>query len=180
MAEGREPDGKFKAGNRIWEARSTCGPNPKFAGPEELWAACVEYFDWNEDNPLYEAKLTSYQGENKIEPLPKLRAMTIGGLCIFIGISQRLWSEWRSSRPDLLPVMHEAEELIRRQKFEGAAADLFNPNIIARDLGLADKSELTGKDGGPIETKSENVTDLELARRVAFLLTSGAKGMKDG
>lgn len=76
--------------------------------------------------------------------------------------------------------MHEAEEIIRRQKFEGAAADLFNPNIIARDLGLADKSELTGKDGGPIETKSENVTDLELARRVAFLLTSGAKGMKDG
>ena len=44
------------------------------------------------------------------------------------------------------------DEIIRTQKFEGASADLLNPNIIARDLGLADKSELTGAGGGAIET----------------------------
>jgi hypothetical protein len=44
------------------------------------------------------------------------------------------------------------------QKFSGAAAGLLNPNIIARDLGLADKSEIAST-----ITKNENLvsyTDL--------------------
>ena len=32
--------------------------------------------------------------------------------------------------------------VIRTQKFEGASAGLLNANIIARDLGLSDKTEL--------------------------------------
>ena len=31
------------------------------------------------------------------------------------------------------------DSIIRTQKFEGAAADLFNANIISRDLGLVDR-----------------------------------------
>lgn len=37
------------------------------------------------------------------------------------------------------------EEIIRTQKFEGAAVGAFNANIIARDLGLSDKKEIDGK-----------------------------------
>lgn len=40
--------------------------------------------------------------------------------------------------------MTRVEQIIRQQKFEGAAAELLNPNIIARDLGLADKKVLGG------------------------------------
>ena len=36
-------------------------------------------------------------------------------------------------------------EIIYTQKFTGAASGFLNPQIIARDLGLADKSELVGK-----------------------------------
>lgn len=42
-----------------------------------------------------------------------------------------------------------------------------NPNLIARDLGLADRQELSGRDGGAIETK--DVSDVEIARRLAFI-----------
>lgn len=42
-------------GNRFWEARSSHGRNPKFESPEALWAACCEYFEWVEANPLPEA-----------------------------------------------------------------------------------------------------------------------------
>ena len=59
-------------------------------------------------------------------------------------------------------------EIIRTQKFAGAAADLLNANIIARDLGLADKNEVTGKDGGPVEVKE--LSDLQAAQRVAYML----------
>lgn len=43
-------------GNRFWEARSSHGRNPKFESPEALWAACCEYFEWVEANPLWEMK----------------------------------------------------------------------------------------------------------------------------
>ena len=38
-----------------------------------------------------------------------------------------------------------AESVIRSQKFAGAAADLLNANIIARDLGLAEKKQVESK-----------------------------------
>lgn len=131
-------------GNRFWEARSSHGRKPIFATPADLWDACAEYFAWVEDNPLWEAKLTSYQGENKVEKLPKMRAMTIGGLCIFLDISHQTWCEY-GKREDFIEVCTRVEGIIRDQKFSGAAAELLNPSIIARDLGLADKKEHTGK-----------------------------------
>lgn len=159
-------------GNQFWLARSSHGRKPIFADPEQLRSACVEYLEWVEANPLYEAKAFAFQGEVTIAKLPKMRAMTIGGLCLFLNIDKDTWAEY-GKREDFSAVTREVEETIRSQKFEGAAADMLNANIIARDLGLADKSELTGKDGGPIETK--NLTDIEIAQRIAFLLTQGTR-----
>lgn len=131
-------------GNKFWELRSSHGRKPIFAKPEDLWGACAQYFAWAEDNPLWESKLTSYQGENKVEYLPKMRAMTIDGLCLFLDIGLQTWANYRT-REDFVEVVTRAETVIRTQKFAGAAADLLNPNIIARDLGLADKREHSGK-----------------------------------
>lgn len=142
-------------GNRFWEARSSHGANPKFASPEDLWDACLEYFHWVEDNPLKEAKVAQNKGAPVILELNKMRAMTIVGLCVFLDITQSTWAEWRKSRDDLSAVITRVEQIIYQQKFSGAAADLLNANIIARDLGLADKSELTGKDGSPVQVRYE-------------------------
>lgn len=136
-------------GNRFWEARSSHGRAPIFATPDDLFAACCEYFQWVEDNPLYEAKAFAYQGAVTVKELPKMRAMTIMGLCIFLDISRATWDNYRQ-RQDFLAITTRVEDIIRSQKFEGAAAELLNANIIARDLGLADKTELTGKDGSPL------------------------------
>lgn len=155
MSGREESTGRFTTGNRFWEARSSAGPRPKFAGPESLLAACLEYFQWAEDNPLYEAKAFSYEGVVTIAKLPKMRAMTVGGLCLFIDITERQWREWKTEsgeyyRPDLLPVITQVEAAIYQQKFTGAAADLLNANIIARDLGLADKKQLGNDPDNPL------------------------------
>ena len=131
------------AGNRFWEARSSHGRAPIFASPEELWSACLEYFEWVESNPLYEARPFAYQGVVVQEPVAKMRAMTIMGLCNFLDISVDAWALYRG-REDFIGVVSRAEQIMRQQKFEGASADLLNPNIIARDLGLADKQEQSG------------------------------------
>lgn len=171
--------GRFLPGNRFWEARSSHGPNPKFGGPEELWAACLEYFGWVADNPLYEDNLVTFQGQATHEPTAKLRAMSIEGLCNFLDVTDQTWRDWREGRPDLLGVITRAERVMRQQKFEGASAGLLVPNIIARDLGLADRQEHTGRDGGPIRTEDMTARDL-LADRIARLAARvGAPGNSD-
>lgn len=136
-------------GNKFWEARSSHGRSPIFGSPDELWASCCEYFDWIEENPLLEAEAFAYQGAVKLQELPKMRAMTIASLCIFLDISVKTWAEYRE-REDFTPITTRVDDIIRTQKFQGAAAGLLNPNIIARDLGLSEKSELTGAEGGPL------------------------------
>ena len=148
--KGRDEIGRFLPGNRLWEARSSAGPKPVFKTPEELWTACVEYFQWNADNPLYEAKAFAYEGAVTVENMPKMRAMTIKALCLFLDIDEKSWRGWKADRADLLPIITRVEAAIYSQKFEGASAGLLNANIIARDLGLADRTEVTGKDGGAI------------------------------
>lgn len=145
LIAGKDPaTGRFTTGNRFWEARSSHGRNPKFETAEMLEDAISQYFEWNEANPLYEGKLVSFQGMSVVEQVPKMRAMTIAAMCMYIGVDPVTWFEWRKSRPDFSNVMAWAEQTIYRQKFEGASADLLNANIIARDLGLADKKEVTG------------------------------------
>ena len=68
-----------------------------------------------------------------------MRAMTIDGLTLFLGIDRRTWNAWRDQE-DFSEVVMKADQVIREQKFAGAAADLLNPNIIARDLGLTEKT----------------------------------------
>ncbi|MBN3043339.1 DNA-packaging protein [Pectobacterium brasiliense] len=128
-------------GNRFWEARSSHGRNPKFESPDVLWEACCEYFSWVEANPLWEMKAFAYQGVVTQEPIAKMRAMTIIGLCIFLDIDRSTWLAYKA-KEDFSIITTRAEEIIYDQKFSGAAADLLNANIIARDLGLKEQSQV--------------------------------------
>lgn len=140
-------------GNQFWLARTKHGRNKKFT-PKALWDACLEYFQWVEDNPLKEEKVFHTDGRITRADITKMRAMTIGGLCIYLDIVITTWETYKSSE-DFLEVITRAEQIIRNQKFTGAAADMLNPNIIARDLGLSDKKEFTGEGGGPIKTATQ-------------------------
>lgn len=133
-------------GNQFWKARTKHGRDKLFASAEALWEACCEYFEWVEANPLWESKLFSYQGEITEGIAPKMRAMTIDGLTLFLDIDEETWRRWREDK-DFCGVVTRADKVIRSQKFSGAAADLLNANIIARDLGLADKKDLQSTDG---------------------------------
>lgn len=127
-------------GNKFWEARSSHGRKPKFETSESLWEACCEYFQWVEDNPLWESKVAQYQGQPVDMIVPKMRAMTVAGLCLFLDISEETWSNYKQRGDDFIEVTTRATKVIYDQKFAGAAAELFNPNIIARDLGLSEKT----------------------------------------
>jgi hypothetical protein len=152
-------------GNQFWKVRTTHGRDAIFADPLVLWDACQEYFEWVEENPLLEDKLVIFQGSATHEPVKKMRAMTINGLCVFLGIGQSTWFDY-AKKKDFSEVTTRVDNIIRDQKFSGAAADLLNANIIARDLGLADKSQLTGADGKDLIPET---SALETMRQIAFI-----------
>ncbi len=136
--------------NEFWKVRSSHGRNPKFKNNEELWQGAQEYFQWVEDNPLKEDKVFNYQGEIVRTGVSRMRAMTISGLCVFLDIGTSTYDDYRK-KEDFSGVIRKIDDIIYTQKFTGAAADMLNANIIARDLGLADKREVKN-DASDMET----------------------------
>lgn len=139
---------KFQKGNKLWEFRNKHGKDHKFT-PEELWNEFLGYCEWIEKHPLLEDSVNFYQGKPTHEPITKMRAMTIIGFCLFADLDTVTFYEYRK-QSDYANITTRIEQCIREQKFTGAAAELLNANIIARDLGLVDKKDLT-TDGEKIE-----------------------------
>lgn len=135
-------------GNQFWKLRSKHGVDALFTDPKKLWEAACEYFEWCYENPLYEAKAFAFQGDVTVTELPKMRAMTLDQLQFYLGVSDGYWRNFKDSKTaqslDFVTVINDIERTIKTQKFQGAAADLLNPNIIARDLGLKEQTEHSG------------------------------------
>lgn len=134
---------KAKPWNRV-----AVGRPRKYQTAQDLWDAAVEYFEWCEANPIFDHKLTQYQGDPIDVSTSIPRAMTIGGLCVHIGVNHKYLNDKMDDLDldtkegqDFSEIIGHIREIIRDQKFSGAAAGLFNSNIIARDLGLVDKQE---------------------------------------
>jgi len=136
--DGREANGHFAPGNRLWSTRKTWGPEPIFAGPDDLWPRCVEYFDWLDENPILQQKEVSGKG---VVTVRKNHPPTIEGLCVHLGIGERTWRYWRERRSDLLPVITRVDQMIRGDQIVGGLTDQYNPNLTARITGLTDKIE---------------------------------------
>lgn len=127
--------------NRFWARRNRY----KFKSPEELRARAEEYFEWVDANPLYEMRVAQYKGVAVYMKVQKMRAMTITGFCIFVGTGQDVWRKFKT-REGYEETVQYICDVIFTQKFEGAAADLLNANVVIRDLGLKDRSDLTSGD----------------------------------
>ena len=130
--------------NNYWQFRNKHGRDYKYT-PKTLWEEAEKYFAWVDEHPLWEMKVFAFQGVVTEHQVPKVRAMTITAFTLFADIEIRTWSNY-SRNEDFIPVITRIENHIKSQKFEGAAAELLNPNIIARDLGLKDKADVTSND----------------------------------
>lgn len=149
-------------GNKFWELRSKHGRDKLFATPELMWEAACEYFDWCQANPLIELEQSKIPRKpvkddkgNPVFPpnlieLPKMRAFTLQGLCLYLDCNTVYFNKFEKSlegKEDELSkgfsqIITRIRETIFNQKFTGAAAGFLKENIIARELGLADKKDI--------------------------------------
>ncbi len=115
---------------------------------EDLWLACVSYFEWAEDNPLIEAKhYIGPNGKAALAEIPKARVFSIAGLCLHLGIRASHWTQWcdpyhKNYKADYQDVIETVHGIIYTQKYEHGMSGLFNTNMIMRDLGMVDKQSI--------------------------------------
>lgn len=155
---------KMVKGCQLWKLRKTHGRKKKFQSPETFWAAAVRYFEWCENNPWKEQQLVTNRGSFTKAYVERPRAMTQAGLCLHIGLSHTAYAEYRA-RPEFAEVAKAIDLIMYEQKFTGAAAGVFNYAIIARELGLTDKQEVSGPGGGPIQSRAIDKEEYAEIRR---------------
>lgn len=156
MAERKKAKSKpGDTSDAIWR-RVKMGPKPVFESPEQLWEAAVEYFEWNERNPLYQPKTIILEGGGtRLEHTEHERVMTLEALCLHMNTHRSTLLEMQQmrgaykGRSDISAVAIHVQEIIRRQKYEGATSGWFNASIISRDLGLVDR----------VQTENHTITE---------------------
>ena len=128
--------------NQFWRLADpeTIGRPKNYETAVELWKAACEYFEWCDQNSLKDERVFHYQGEIKTHHVNKLRPYTIKGLCMFLGVNERYLSQVDDI--EFSTVIEYLKDIIYDQKFTGAVVGFFNANIIARDLGLKESTEV--------------------------------------
>jgi len=126
---------------------------PKSYTPQALWKKAVEYIKWVGDNPLPSKKAFSNGKRIKED---KMRAMTLQEFCLFAHISRETFYRYENQK-EYSDICAQIKDVFYTQKVQGAAADLLNPAIIAREVGLVDKKDIT-TEGKPITPPALNIT----------------------
>lgn len=130
---------------KIYEAIKPGRP-PRFPTPEDMWNRAVDYFQWAEQTPIRADKKAVSQGEVIDVSENRKRAFTQTGLCTFIGLDTETFRKYgtgENGAGKFKEVVALIKQVIYEDQFTGAAAEVLNPNIIARALGLYEKVENT-------------------------------------
>ena len=145
----------FKYGNKALTYKEKQIRSRVFAKPETLLEAFDEYEIYIKENPWMMNELVkSGDLAGIVMEVPTVVPMTIRGYCRFIGLTYAWWKYRRkecelsekTSEALYLSAMEEIEEGIYNHKFKGGAVGAFNANLISRDLGIAEKTEVDVKD----------------------------------
>lgn len=133
-------------GNEYWKLRAKHGRDKLLASPDLLWESACEYFQYITDNPIETKETKAKPNGKEVTTIEHRRPFTWEGLELFLDIDTLRNYKTAESHKDFLQVITRIEKVIYSNKFEGATSGIFNANIIARDLGLRDRSDMTTND----------------------------------
>jgi hypothetical protein len=163
----------FEEGNQYWKLRSKHGRDKIIESPEVFANASDEYFQWCVDNPIIEI---DYRGKDlkKVE-LPHPRVFKKEELARFCGVAK--WetvNNLKKVSDDFMEVVTRVEGIIADQKYTYAVVGMFNSNIVARDLGLADKSD--HKHSGEVKTGYSEADEIRRQELIKLLKEGDKEG----
>lgn len=157
---GEIPKLPSHVGNQYWLLNLGGDDTRIFDTPEIMAEKAQAYFDWVEANPIVEKRVAQYLGEQVDLKVDKMRPMSVKGMCQYIGMTVTSWQRYRK-KEGYQDMAEAIEGVIYTQKFEGAAAGLFNAMIVARDLGLREHTDVTSDGAGVTQIIRRVIDDAE-------------------
>lgn len=151
------------------------GGRPLKYKPRELLDKFEDYVQWLRDNPVeVESTFSGMRGREKetadksttVRKQKMYRPATIAGFLVHIGATDAWWTNLDKGKngKEFLRVKSYIKEYCENNQKEGAIIGIFNANIISRLLGLADKTEMTGRDGAPLIPGTPEEKEAEIER----------------
>lgn len=142
---------KFQKGNQFWRLAKYPGRPPMYTA-ETLWAKFVEYMEFNsEQGWSKEDYIRSGPGAGEKVYLNTPNPPSIGAFALFCGMTRSGFDEmYRTAKdgkkdPEMEAIIAHVKETIMQLQIDGASANIFNANIVARVTGLAEKKEIDMK-----------------------------------
>lgn len=130
-------------GNNYWQFRNKHGRDFKY-DPESFWNEAVKYFEWMQKN-TWKKKEAIKSGERAgtTMDVPIQTPMGIESFCLFADIDDNTFYRYEKEKgyEVFWDVTKRIRRIIESHQFEGATVGVYNPNIIARKLGLTEKTE---------------------------------------
>lgn len=155
----------------FWDAMIGKCPGKDDAGapgsrltPEALWdMACLYFQGENEDTMIKKDFIRSGEAAGKVIEMTTTRPFSWTSFelfCMYKGITTSL-NGIRTNRDgryeEFKEVIAQIDKIIYQQKFDGAAIGGYNPQLIIRDLGLADKVDAKVQQEQPLFTDMPSV-----------------------
>lgn len=132
-----------------WEWRKKTGKPKAIKTPEKLWELACEYFQTIDSNPAYKKDfIKGGESAGTIVDIETMRPYTWEGLEDFLfekGIITNL-DDYRQNTDgryqEYTGIIRAIGKVIFNRNFSGASMNFLNANLIARQLGLAEKSQV--------------------------------------
>ena len=117
---------------------------PKSYQPQEWAQKFIDYLEvrqgkvWNKKECI-----KSGDSAGTVFDVPISLPLTIESFCVFANVSMQTFSNYEKKEgyEDYFGVTTRIRTVIEAEQLEGAVIGAYNPNIVARKLGLADKRE---------------------------------------
>lgn len=132
-------------GFSVMSEQASAGRPLAISTPEHMWNHFLEYQKDVESKPLYKTLFVGKEGRREKEPLA--RPLTWAGFDTYLnnkGViidTQDYRSNTDGRYEQFKQVVTRINNAMFANKFEGAAAGIFQQNIIARELGLSEKND---------------------------------------
>lgn len=137
------------------------GIHKKIESPEKLLEYFRQYKDYEENNRLHKIEYVGREGMRVETPLHYPLSMEAFKSWLFVnGIISDL-SDYVKNKDgrysDFTPIITHIKEFIFAHNFKGASVQLLNPNLIARQLGIKEQTDVTS-DNEKIHSLTKEIT----------------------
>lgn len=159
--------------NEIENIRKHKMGRPRAYTPEALEAKFKEYVEWAKKHPLSINKVSA----GEIIPVPTERPLTLVGFCVFADIVENTFREYERQE-EFLSVTTRARTAFANSQIEGALIGAYNPNIVARLQGLADRQDVT-TNGKEITTAAQPISVVLNPEAAKIIQSIGRRTVKE-